>query len=67
MNIKINNKTVSLPKDDMSVKDVLQLMEIKSGGTAIAINDKLVKRDLWDSIKINDNDEITIITAAFGG
>ena len=67
MNIKINNKTVSLPKDDMSVRDVLQLMEIKSGGTAVAINDKLVKRDLWDSIKINDNDEITIITAAFGG
>lgn len=67
MTIKINDESANLPKDDLTVTELVKWKEINPQGTAVAVNDKLIKRDLWDSTIIKDGDDITIITASYGG
>lgn len=40
---------------------------IPSGGTAIAVNGKMVPRTEWDGKALNEGDKILIIRAACGG
>lgn len=67
MIVTINNETVKLPDSRISVEDVLALRNVKKSGTAVAINNRLVKQDKWNITFLNDADNITIISAAFGG
>lgn len=36
-------------------------------GSAVAVNGKLVRRADWDSVTLNENDNVLIIKAAYGG
>lgn len=67
MYITLNNETLQLPEDNMTVSDVLQWQNRPDGGTAVAINNRLVRNTLWDSTKLQDGDNMVIISAAFGG
>lgn len=67
MNITINDNQVILPNDYMTISDLVKWKEIPSQGTAIALNDKLIKQDMWKITYLKDQDRITIISAAFGG
>ena len=67
MTIFYNNNPENLPCDSMTVEDLATLKNIPQQGTAIAINDKLIKRDQWSVTPLKDLDRVTIITAAFGG
>ena len=67
MKILLNNIITPLPSDFMTVAEFVAWKDIKPLGTAIAINDKIIKKDLWDSTTFQDLDRVTVITAAFGG
>jgi len=40
---------------------------IQTKGVAVAVNDKVVPKSIWETFQLNPNDQITIITAAQGG
>lgn len=67
MTILLNDNPVVLPNDYMTVEDLVKWKEIPSQGTAIAVNNKLIKQEKWSITKLNDQDQITVISAAFGG
>lgn len=67
MNIILNSQPVSLPSDGMTVADLVAWRNIKPQGTAIALNDKIVKKENWELTKLSELDRITVISAAFGG
>lgn len=67
MKIYINNQITDLPNDFMTLGDLIKLKNIKSSGTAIALNDKIIRKDKWDVTNLSPLDHITIITGAFGG
>lgn len=67
MNITINNLPVKLPSDHMTVKDLAEWKHIPENGTAIAVNDEMVRKADWPLTKLNDLDRVTVISAAFGG
>lgn len=67
MNIYINNQLKEVSNQKMSLKDLAISEKINMQGTAIAINDKLIKQALWETTMVKENDNITIISAAFGG
>lgn len=67
MNIFLNDIPTKLPEDHMNLKDLLEWKQISPQGTAVALNDKLIKQDLWSVKSLNEGDHVTIITASFGG
>ncbi|MCH5229714.1 MAG: sulfur carrier protein ThiS [Muribaculaceae bacterium] len=67
MNIFFNDQITKLPEPAMSIADIAKWKNLPAQGTAVALNDKLVKRELWTVTFPKENDRITVITAAFGG
>lgn len=67
MNIIFNNENIVLPNDYMTLEELAKWKGIPMQGSAIAVNDKLIKRDKWPVIKLENLDRVTVITAAFGG
>lgn len=67
MNITINGKSIEISDNIKTVKDLVAEKNISSAGTAIALNSKLVKADCWETTLLNDNDNIIIISGAYGG
>lgn len=67
MKILINNIITALPRDNMNVAEIVEWKELPAGTTAVALNDKLVRRQNWDLTIPADGDRLTLITAAFGG
>lgn len=67
MHIKINNESIILPNDKMNISEILEWRGFSKEGTALARNGKLILRDKWEITYPEDNDDIVIITAAFGG
>ena len=67
MTIIYNDENVKLPNDFMTLADLAEWKKIPKQGSAIAVNDKLVKREEWSVTKLKDFDRVTVITAAFGG
>lgn len=67
MTILINDVPSITPDDNMTVEDLVKWKDIPSQGTAIALNNKLIKQDMWSVTKLKDHDQVTVISAAFGG
>ena len=67
MKIYFNNELIDLPSDYMSLSQFLEWKGLKTSGTAIAVNNKVIRKMAWDSTFLNDEDRITVITAAYGG
>lgn len=67
MIIKLNNEPLSVPSDYMNIAELLEWRNIPGAGTAVALNNRLVPRNRWDSQYLNNDDDIVIISAAFGG
>lgn len=67
MNIFINNTPVTIPADINDVAALVKFRNIPEQGTAIAINGRLSIHKDWCLTKISDGDNITVISAAFGG
>ncbi|MCH5240226.1 MAG: sulfur carrier protein ThiS [Muribaculaceae bacterium] len=67
MSIFYNNVPTELPNDYMSLADLAKWKNLPDQGVAIALNDKLIRREQWPVTQIQDMDRISVITAAFGG
>lgn len=67
MTILYNDNPTTLPASIMTVADLAKWKDIPEQGTAIAINNKLIKKDLWSVNSLKEMDQVTVITAAFGG
>ncbi len=67
MNIILNSIPTPLPKDYMTLEDLVNWKEINPNGTAIALNDKIIRKENWKITRLADLDRVTIISAAFGG
>ncbi|MCH5231173.1 MAG: sulfur carrier protein ThiS [Muribaculaceae bacterium] len=67
MTILYNNEPLKLPKEHITLADLAEFKQIPQQGSAIALNDRLVKKDLWNVTFLKDLDQVTVITAAFGG
>ena len=67
MTILLNDVSTPLPKEIISLADLVNWKNIPSQGTAIALNNKLIKQAQWAVTTLNDLDQITIISAAYGG
>ena len=67
MKILLNNIVTPIPSDCMTVADFVVWKGINPSGTAIAVNDKIIKKNLWETTTFHDLDRVTVIAAAFGG
>lgn len=67
MTITVNGELVEMP-DDITVSLALREVGITSfNGVAIAINNHVLKKEEWDSQKLNPHDVIVMIRASQGG
>lgn len=64
--IKVNDTTKTFSKET-NVSQLLDELKIQSNGIAIAINNDIVKRTDWESVKLSDNDSVLIIRSTQGG
>lgn len=58
---------VKTPSENMTLKEILAWRNIPDAGTALALNDRLVPRAKWDDTYVAQEDNLTVISAAFGG
>lgn len=68
MELKINNNIKQFDCNQITIQELLDLeLPSKQNGIAVAINQKIIAKNNWDSFLLNQNDEILIITATQGG
>ena len=66
MKATINGRERELP-DGLSFGSLLDLLGSPRAGIAVACNDLVVRRDAYDSERVNDGDRVEIIEAVAGG
>ena len=66
MNIKVNNKMVTVPEGS-SLFQLAQTLELPEKGVAVAVNNQMVPRADWLDNKLAENDQVVVIKAACGG
>lgn len=66
MNIKVNNKMVTVPEGS-SLFQLAQTLELPEKGVAVAVNNQMVSRADWLDKKLAENDQVVVIKAACGG
>ena len=67
MEVSVNEKKKKISNNVSLAEAIAELKITETTGIAIAINDKVIKRDNWTTEKLKSNDEILIIRAAQGG
>ena len=68
MTISVNNSPTSVADEIDNVALLIHnLYPDTVDKIAVAKDNRLVMRSAWESTKVSENDEFTIITAAFGG
>lgn len=67
MRITINNQDIDLTSDYLTIAELMKERGVKAGGTAVALNNKIVKHENWEITRLQEGDSVTIISAAFGG
>lgn len=66
MKVYVNSKEYEL-NSHTSVGDLSLMLELPSTGVAVAVNNKIIKRDDWSATELCENDNVIIIKAACGG
>lgn len=64
--IKVNDKSLEIEKD-FTIQQLLSKIGSPQDGIAVAINDSIVFKHLWNSQTLVENDNILIIQATQGG
>lgn len=67
MKITVNNSPKIIDEQYVTVSRLLEILGVKENGTAVAVNERLIRKDDRPATSVSDGDAITIITAAFGG
>lgn len=66
INITVNNKTHQF-KEKTCLQKALQKIGVERSGIAIAVNQKVIPKNNWQQIYLNENDSVLIIKATQGG
>lgn len=64
--VYLNNRPIQLD-DHTSVARFLERQDLASANMAIAVNNKVVPRNVREATMLTDGDHILIITASYGG
>ncbi len=64
--IDVNHESKEIPSNS-NLEALLQSLEISLDGIAVAINNEIITKSVWNSTVLNDNDAVTIIQATQGG
>ena len=56
-----------LPQENCTVQELLNHKGISRNGTAVSVNDRIVRHSAWESTILSEGDRVVIISAAFGG
>ncbi|MCV9929844.1 sulfur carrier protein ThiS [Flavobacterium sp. LS1R49] len=68
MELKINQETKQFNAETLSVQALLDLeIPNKQNGIAVAINNTVIPKPIWNTHILNETDEILIISATQGG
>ena len=66
MKIKFNGESIEF--SDSCLFELLDQNDLSNkSGIAVAINNTVVPKSLWQEAEIKENDEVLVITAAAGG
>ena len=66
MNILLNQESINVI-DSSSILDLVTVRNLPISSIAVAVNNQIVKRELWSTTLLQDDDRVTIIIATFGG
>lgn len=66
MIVTINNELKTIV-DKMTIAKLVFSLNISEKGMAIAIDGRIIRRESWETTRIEDGNNITIIRAAYGG
>ncbi|MBI1909059.1 MAG: sulfur carrier protein ThiS [Deltaproteobacteria bacterium] len=53
--------------ESISLTELLGRFSLPTEATAIAVNDEVIPRSLWNEVQIRENDSVEIIRAVGGG
>ncbi len=67
MKITLNNKDEYFDKDSITVSELLKEKKFTFKMLIIKINDKLIKKHMYDSTSINEGDSVTVLHLVSGG
>jgi sulfur carrier protein len=67
MTILINNEQKTVPDGTTVNEVVLTILQLNPAGMAIAINDTIVSKHLWEQTLLQENDRMLVIKACSGG
>lgn len=65
MNISINNSPVVT--EVATIAALAIELALPERGVALAVNNRVIPRTMWEHTNLHEGDNITIIKAAFGG
>ena len=64
--IKVNGEDKSVPQG-ASILKLIELFKINKDRVVIELNKKILKKDLFDSTLLSENDQLEIVTFVGGG
>ncbi len=67
MKLIVNQKEFNTDSNELTVARLLNEIQSKTAGVAVAVNNKVVRKADWESATLADGDYITVITAVCGG
>ena len=67
MNIQINSEQKNVPDGTSVYEFVLDILLLDPAGKAIAVNETIVSKHLWETTLLQENDRMLVIKACSGG
>ncbi len=67
MNILLNNNNESLDYESISISELLKIKNFSFRMLVIKVNDKLIKKDEYETTVIKDGDEVVVLHLISGG
>ncbi|GLO63364.1 sulfur carrier protein ThiS [Vibrio sp. MACH09] len=64
--IKVNDKPMSIA-ENTSIEALLALLQMPNGASAVAVNQAIISRQLWNETVVNEGDHIALFQAIAGG
>ncbi|NPA11324.1 MAG: sulfur carrier protein ThiS [Epsilonproteobacteria bacterium] len=66
MKIKINGIEKEV-KENITIKELLETLQVLDKTMAVAVNMKIVKKDDWDKFKLKEGDKVEALNFVGGG
>lgn len=67
MNFELNGETQRQPDDAITVRSLLERLDLARKRVAVAVNAQVVPRSRFDEFEIRDGDRVEVIQAVGGG